>query len=184
MALSDGGDEEDDEVYGVDVRDYLVFFSSTCAHPHPLVHARAQFDPECFGFVLAFFRNAADTFYGTSSHPGLLSLQQHLLDALPSPPSSSDFQSPSQNPLLTKQAIIVLREELEYFAIPPRGGPERTDEQGIANDAMLELKRVCGQNLLEKRTIFTALQRNVNKENNVAEQHLIDMLCQRWALYF
>jgi hypothetical protein len=32
---------------------------------------------------------------------------------------------------------------------------------------------------MEKRNIFTALQRNVNKENNVAEQHLIDMLCMR-----
>jgi len=85
----------------------------------------------------------------------------------------------AQNPLLTKQAIIVLREELEYFAIPPRGGSEQTDAQGNANEAMLELKRLCGQNLLEKKTIFTALQRNVNKENNVAEQHLIDMLCQR-----
>lgn len=30
-----------------------------------------------------------------------------------------------------------------------------------------------------KRNIFTALQRNVNKENNIAEQHLIDMLCMR-----
>jgi len=42
---------------------------------------------------------------------------------------------------------------------------------------MLSLKRDCGKYLLEKRSIFTALQRNVNKENNMAEQHLIDMLC-------
>ncbi|KAF8590405.1 hypothetical protein K439DRAFT_1403886 [Ramaria rubella] len=156
MALSDGGDEEDDEVYGVD------------------------FDPECFNFVLSFFRNAADAFYGTPNRPGLLALQQHLADTLPISSSPSDFphHGQSQNPLLTKQAIIVLREELEYFAIPPKGGPEKTDELGTANEAMLTLKRECGQNLLDKRTIFTALQRNVNKENNVAEQHLIDMLCQ------
>jgi hypothetical protein len=31
--------------------------------------------------------------------------------------------------------------------------------------------------LLERDQIFTALQRNISKENNVAEQHLIDMLC-------
>jgi len=155
VALSDGGDEEDDEVYGVD------------------------FDPECFNFVLNFFRNAADTFYGTATQPGLFALQQHLLDAMPtSPDYSLSVSSQAQNPLLSKQAIIVLREELEYFAIPPWGGKEKTDTQGNSNDAMLELKRLCGQNLLEKRTIFTALQRNVNKENNVAEQHLIDMLCQ------
>lgn len=84
----------------------------------------------------------------------------------------------SRNPLLTKQAIIVLREELEYFAIPPIGSQEKfTNESGIANEEHLALKRQCGLKLLEKRSIFTALQRNVNKENNVAEQHLIDMLC-------
>lgn len=140
--------------------------------------SHTQFDPQCFDYILIFFRNAADAFYGTSSQPGLFSLQQHLFDAFPPSP---DFASSgqAQNPLLSKQAIIVLREELEYFAIPPRGGPEKTDAHGIANQDMLDLKRSCGQSLLEKRTIFTALQRNVNKENNVAEQHLIDMLCQR-----
>jgi len=141
-----------------------------------------QFDPECFGFVLTFFRNAADAFYGTQTQTGFLALQQHLIDTIPLPTASpSDFPSQGQNPLLTKQAIIVLREELEYFAIPPKGGQEKTNHEGIANDAMLDLKRECGQNLLEKRTIFTALQRNVNKENNIAEQHLIDMPCQRYV---
>jgi len=149
-AFTDGGDnEEDEEVYAVD------------------------FDPECFAYVLDFFRNASDTFYGTTTSPGLFAAQQHLLDA-----SSSDFALPtSQNPLLTKQAIIVLREELEYFAIPPKNGDASTDEHGAANRALLEIKHRCGQSIMEKRNIFTALQRNVHKENNIAEQHLIDMLC-------
>ena len=134
----------------------------------------SQFDPDCFSFVLQFFRTASDTFYGTEASPGLLLAQQHLIDASP----SSDF-APNQNPLLSKQAIIVLREELEYFSIPPKGGTASTDANGIANENMLDLKRECGKYLLEKRSIFTALQRNVNKENNIAEQHLIDMLCMR-----
>ena len=87
--------------------------------------------------------------------------------------------SPSQNPLLSKQAIIVLREELEYFSIPPKESHASTDTNGIANEAMLDVKRRSGDYLMGKRNIFTALQRNVNKENNVAEQHLIDMLCMR-----
>jgi hypothetical protein len=87
-----------------------------------------------------------------------------------------------QNPLLSKQAIIVLREELEYFAIPPAAEDTKTDKSGIADERLLELKRQCGLKLLEKRNIFTALQRNVNKENNMAEQHLIDMLCVRFVL--
>ncbi|KAF9535697.1 hypothetical protein CPB83DRAFT_842177 [Crepidotus variabilis] len=151
MALSDGGgvDEEEEEVYGVD------------------------FDPECFQFVLTFFRNASDNFYGTATNPGLFSAQQHLLDS----PSSDFGPASSQNPLLTKQAIIVLREELEYFSIPPTGSEAATDQNGLANDDLLDLKRRSGDFLIQKRNIFTALQRNVNKENNVAEQHLIDMLC-------
>ncbi|KII94223.1 hypothetical protein PLICRDRAFT_36471 [Plicaturopsis crispa FD-325 SS-3] len=151
MALSDGEDNEDDEeVYGVD------------------------FDPNCFRYVLQFFKKAGDDFYGTASTPGLFAAQQHLIDGSP----SSDFgPSTSQNPLLTKQAIIVLREELEYFSIPPKNGNATTNENGIANTPLIEIKRQCGDYLMGKRNIFTALQRNVNKENNLAEQHLIDMLC-------
>ena len=108
-------------------------------------------------------------------------MQQQLLEG--GSPTSDFGPSPSQNPLLTKQAIIVLREELEYFSIPPKDGNEATDGRGIANDALLDLKRNCGKYLLHKRNIFTALQRNVNKENNLAEQHLIDMLCMRCVLY-
>ncbi|SJL02974.1 related to WHI2-growth regulation protein [Armillaria ostoyae] len=147
----DGGDgEEEEEVYAVD------------------------FDPDCFQYVLSFFRNASETFYGTSNSPGLFAAQQHLQDL----PASPDFgPPPSQNPLISKQAIIVLREELEYFAIPPKNGAAATDANGIANQPMVDLKFQCGQYLMDKRNIFTALQRNVNKENNVAEQHLIDMLC-------
>ena len=133
----------------------------------------SQFDPDCFSFVLQFFRSASDAFYGTDATPGLYLAQQHLID------TSSDFAN--QNPLISKQAIIVLREELEYFSIPPKGGKASTDVNGIANEGMLELKRDCGKYLLEKRSIFTALQRNVNKENNIAEQHLIDMLCMRYG---
>ncbi|KAI9439209.1 phosphatase activator [Lactarius indigo] len=150
-SLGDGGENsEEEEVYGVD------------------------FDPDCFSFVLQFFRSASDAFYGTDTSPGLYHAQQHLIDTSP----TSDF-APNQNPLLSKQAIIVLREELEYFSIPPKGGKASTDVNGIANESMLDLKRDCGKYLLEKRSIFTALQRNVNKENNIAEQHLIDMLCMR-----
>jgi len=151
MALSEGGggEDEEEEVYGVD------------------------FDPDCFQFVLTFFRTASDNFYGTATTPGLFSAQQHLLES----PSAEFGPTTTQNPLLSKQAIIVLREELEYFSIPPKDFPETTDQNGLANDLLLVIKRRSGDYLMQKRNIFTALQRNVNKENNVAEQHLIDMLC-------
>ncbi|KAJ3751577.1 hypothetical protein EV360DRAFT_89602 [Lentinula raphanica] len=126
-AALDGGDEDEEDVYAVD------------------------FDPDCFQFIVSFFRNASESFYGTDIFPGLFSAQQHLLEG------SHEFGNPppSQNPLISKQAIIVLREELEYFSIPPKDGSVKINQNGIAGEAL----------------------RNVNKENNVAEPHLIDMLC-------
>jgi hypothetical protein len=87
----------------------------------------------------------------------------------------------AQNPLFHKQAIIVLREELEYFPIPPKSDPvePNSDDRGRPTKELVALKRQCGTHLLGRKSIFTALQRNVNRENNIAEQHLIDMLCMR-----
>ena len=79
-----------------------------------------------------------------------------------------------------------MREELEYFALPPRAGKgddgavvAKTDEKGRPNEALVRLKHDCADALLSRKSIFTALQRNINRENNLAEQHLIDMLCMR-----
>ncbi|CAJ0758599.1 20928_t:CDS:2, partial [Entrophospora sp. SA101] len=123
--------------------------------------------------------------------------------------TSTAFPHSPQNPLLSKQAIIVLREELDYFTIPPKSSQKHnisTEATGkgtlnntttettalsgtssitAANETsdseqaidIFELKTECGSYLLNQKKIFTALQRNINKENNVAEQHLIDMLC-------
>lgn len=127
--------------------------------------------------MLSFFKIASDEFYGNEKQPGLLAAQQHIIDAgLPSP----EFGPPStasQNPLLNKQAIIVLREELEYFAIPPKS--TKGDAADISTERLVDVKRRSGKWLMERKNIFSALQRNVQKENNVAEQHLIDMLCMR-----
>lgn len=144
--------------------------------------------------MLNFFGQARDEFYGVPGGP-----QRDLSESQP-----QAQQANMSNPLFLKQAIIVLREELEYFAIPPKSssslpGQEKdnkvvsdeklpakvdldaqhpgTDEHGKPNQALLKLKVDCGNALLERKSIFTALQRNVNRENNVAEQHLIDMLC-------
>ncbi|CAD6567988.1 MAG: hypothetical protein TREMPRED_004198 [Tremellales sp. Tagirdzhanova-0007] len=132
-----------------------------------------DFDPDCFQYILNFWSTAQLTFYGTPTSPGLFHAQQ----SIPSSPSDPSTDS-SQNPLLCKQAIIVLREELEYFSITRPGSLAKTDVQtGLGNHELRTLKRNCGEALADRRQIFTALQRNVNKENNMAEQHLIDMLC-------
>lgn len=128
-------------------------------------------------------RGDPDDFYGAPTS----ALRQQRLLAEQAAPQGLHVQN---QPLFYKQAIIVLREELEYFAIPPLApiGTEQnpgsqdepaTDEHGNANHALMNLKSECGKHLLDRKSIFTALQRNVNRENNVAEQHLIDMLCMR-----
>ena len=94
------------------------------------------------------------------------------------------FGHPLHLPLFHKQAVILLREELEFFTIPPRSMAKSAAMPDVppnmppnATPAFTQLKDACGNALLMRRQIFTALQRNVNKENNMAEQHLIDMLC-------
>ncbi|KAF8927805.1 hypothetical protein BGZ58_010110, partial [Dissophora ornata] len=125
-----------------------------------------DFDPACMDYVLDFYHEAQMA--GETQR-----------QANPTTP----LNLASQNPLLNKQAIIVLREELDYFAvIPPKAGfPAKDDMPAtgpvLADPSKVNVKTQCGTHLLEQRKIFTALQRNINKENNVAEQHLIDMLC-------
>ncbi|KAF9116590.1 hypothetical protein BGW39_002696 [Mortierella sp. 14UC] len=130
-----------------------------------------DFDPACMDYVLDFYHEAqmageAQRMANPNAH---LHNNQHNLAV--------------QNPLLNKQAIIVLREELDYFAvIPPKTGFLAKDDAPAtgpvhADPSKVNVKTQCGTHLLEQRKIFTALQRNINKENNVAEQHLIDMLC-------
>lgn len=183
-------DEEDEHVFAVDVSTQQI------RKDHGLMTSLRQFDPGSFDYVLGFFRRASDAFYGDEKHPGgLYTAQQSLL------PSSITYRGPQQgtpgfdhslegNPLIVKQPIIVLREELEYFAIPPSassgnaghhslGGISLTNSAGQPSPELLRIKRECGRALMERKKVFTALQRNVSKEGNLAEQHLIDMLCTR-----
>ncbi|PWN32391.1 uncharacterized protein FA14DRAFT_139192 [Meira miltonrushii] len=159
-----------------------------------------DFDPACLSYVLRFFKGAQEDFYGLPGKPSKRAqfaqshANQHQFGV------DGDYDAfggvPGAMPLMSKQAIIVLREELEYFSIPPKSlqngigisaGRKSTDSKGnptpdvpantVTTPALLDLKQECGSALLERKQIFTALQRNVNKENNMAEQHLIDMLC-------
>jgi hypothetical protein len=127
-----------------------------------------DFDPKCLDFVLQFYRHAQQVFEDEHRGDNNASNFQQGANAMP-------MINPNQNPLLTKQAIIVLREELEYFALPSNKKDESS--ASTASAYMRQLKIDCGKHLLERDQIFTALQRNISKENNVAEQHLIDMLC-------
>ncbi|KAI9322499.1 hypothetical protein BX666DRAFT_626580 [Dichotomocladium elegans] len=111
-----------------------------------------DFDPACLDYVLKIYHYAADS----PNRPATTA-------ATPEVPPSSVYY-----PLLSKQPIIVLREELEYYCIPPNT---------LAPATMASLKVACGHALKRQDQVFDALQKNISRENNAAEQHLIDMLC-------
>ncbi|ODQ50438.1 hypothetical protein SAICODRAFT_27644 [Saitoella complicata NRRL Y-17804] len=107
-----------------------------------MVHV--DFDPECLRYILDFFHATAQQPAGSS----LLSL-------------------PS---LQGKPAIIVLREDLDFYVIPPTSAP-------VPQEEMFALKRACAAHLLEQNSIFAGLKMKATSQGVSAEQHLIDMLC-------
>lgn len=78
---------------------------------------------------------------------------------------------PLQNPALVpgKAAIIVLKEDLDFYVIPPNGtSPSRT----------LHLRQLAGSYLASTTPIFDGLRKqSAAAQSGSAEQHLIDMLC-------
>ncbi|KAF7730144.1 hypothetical protein EC973_002752 [Apophysomyces ossiformis] len=116
-----------------------------------------DFDPACLDYVLRFYRYAQDV-HQKSMDNADYQQQAQLMAA----------SSPVYYPLLTKQPIIVLREELEYYCLP-------RSKQTVSD--IVSLKLAGGHHLKQEDQIFDALQKNISRENSVAEQHLIDMLC-------
>jgi len=83
----------------------------------------------------------------------------------------------SQNPINVLQekdraAIIVLREDLDFYVIPPYADISATD--------YMEVKRACGRKLLRQNGIFSGLK--TSEEAGTTEQHLIEMLTAGWVL--
>ncbi|ORX52032.1 hypothetical protein DM01DRAFT_1367578 [Hesseltinella vesiculosa] len=122
-----------------------------------------DFDPVCLEYVLRYYRKAQQM--------SMEAQQKRLHEQHPDDDSINDpiHNSPAYYPLLDKQPIIVLREELEYFCVPTK--------KNLSVPDMASLKLQCGQFLRQRDEIFAALQKSIARENNLAEQHLIDMLC-------
>lgn len=122
--------------------------------------AKVNFSPECLQYTLDVFREATK-------------------EAKLASPSQSEATTPTSGSMVeegagsisellrTKPAIIVLREDLDYYCLPNK--PDMTMEEMIA------LKRECGKRLVEHGNIFTGLQRG--EHSGSAEKHLIEMLC-------
>ena len=115
--------------------------------------------------MLQFFRDVAQTIPSSSPSPTA---------ATPSDAASSsqDPSSTSARDMLQDRAgIIVLREDLDFYAIPHKADIDQTE--------MMEVKRAAGQALLAQNGIFSGLRRS--EETGTTEQHLIEMLTAGYA---
>ena len=76
------------------------------------------------------------------------------------------MQNSTRDMLQDRAGIIVLREDLDFYVIPPRSD--------IGPEDMLEIKRAAGRALLKQDGIFSGLRKS--EEAGSTEQHLIEML--------
>lgn len=104
--------------------------------------------------MLDFFRNVAQTIPSEAS-PGT----SQDGDVVPAEPMGSRDDS-------KRAGIIVLREDLDFYAIPP--------QKEITQEQMLEVKRAAARALQQQDGIFSGLKRS--DEPGTTEAHLIEML--------
>ncbi|KAJ5718115.1 dipeptidyl peptidase 3, partial [Penicillium malachiteum] len=115
-----------------------------------------DYDPASLQYMLDFFRSVA----------------QSIPSSLPSGSTSPELDVPdvmqnsARDMLQDRAGIIVLREDLDFYAIPP--------QPDIGVDEMLEVKRAAGRALLKQDGIFSGLRKS--EEVGSTEQHLIEML--------
>lgn len=109
--------------------------------------------------MLGFFRNVAQTIPSSSPSPVASSTETAASSMEAVPGSARDM-------LQDRAGIIVLREDLDFYAIPPKAEIDQLE--------MIEVKRAAGKALLGQDGIFSGLRRS--EETGTTEQHLIEML--------
>ncbi|KAA8625506.1 hypothetical protein PtrV1_01186 [Pyrenophora tritici-repentis] len=166
----------DGDVYPVDVG------NSTSSSPSPPMHLTpiakilyqlsnpalylsdnmypSQYDPNSLQYMLEFFRTVAQTI--PASPPSPTASSEHPTEAVPIEP----MHGSARDMLQDRAGIIVLREDLDFYAIPPH--------RDISQPEMIEVKRAAGEALLRQDGIFSGLRKS--EEPGTTEQHLIEML--------
>lgn len=116
----------------------------------------SQYDPASLQYMLDFFRNVAQTI-PTEKSP----------DASPDGGVTPiDSLGGGRDDGSKRAGIIVLREDLDFYVIPPR--------KDIEQKEMIEVKRAAARALLKQDGIFSGLKRS--DEPGTTEAHLIEML--------
>ncbi|KAF7512392.1 hypothetical protein GJ744_001327 [Endocarpon pusillum] len=117
-----------------------------------------DYDPASLQYMLEFFRGVAQSI--PSSSPSPTTSPEH------DPISVEPMQGSTRDMLQDRAGIIVLREDLDFYVIPPK--------QDIEQPEMIEIKRAAGKSLLKQDGIFSGLRKS--EETGTTEQHLIEML--------
>lgn len=123
------------------------------------IYYSSQYDPNSLQYMLDFFRHVAQTIPASPPSP---STESAAHEAIPIEP----MQGSARDMLQDRAGIIVLREDLDFYAIPPRKDIEQAE--------MMEVKRAAGKALLKQDGIFSGLRKS--EEPGTTEQHLIEML--------
>ncbi|TVY82351.1 WHI2-like protein P4H10.16c [Lachnellula suecica] len=119
---------------------------------------QVDYDPASLQYMLEFFRNVAQTIPSGSNSPSA----GPEADPIPIEPMAGSAREMLQD----RAGIIVLREDLDFYVIPPHADIEQPE--------MIEVKRAAGKALLKQDGIFSGLRRS--EETGTTEQHLIEML--------
>ncbi|EMD01177.1 hypothetical protein BAUCODRAFT_61844 [Baudoinia panamericana UAMH 10762] len=120
---------------------------------------RSQYDPTSLQYMLEFFRQVAQTIPQSSEEAAHEPSSASTMPIDPMPGNARDM-------LHDRAGIIVLREDLDFYVIPPRKDIEQAE--------MIDVKRAAGKALLRQDGIFSGLRKS--EEPGTTEQHLIEML--------
>ncbi|KAI5369352.1 Putative SKP1/BTB/POZ domain superfamily protein [Septoria linicola] len=121
-----------------------------------------DYDPISLQYMLEFFRNVAQTIPQTSDEAQGQSSDPLTTNTMPIEPMAGNARDMLQD----RAGIIVLREDLDFYAIPPRKDIEQVE--------MINIKRAASRALLKQDGIFSGLRKS--EEPGTTEQHLIEML--------
>lgn len=144
---------QDGDAFQVDVRPPSLYHLLSNISLY-IADTVSQYDPASLQYMLEFFRNVAQTI-----PDGSATSENEAVPVEPTPGSARDM-------LQDRAGIIVLREDLDFYVIPPRADIEQHE--------MVEVKRAAGKALLKQDGIFSGLRRS--DEAGTTEQHLIEML--------
>ena len=122
----------------------------------------SQYDPTSLQYMLEFFRHVAQTIPQPSDQDSSQQQDPSAPNTMPIEPMPGNARDMLQD----RAGIIVLREDLDFYAIPPR--------KDIEAHEMIEVKRAAGKALQKQDGIFSGLRKS--EEPGTTEQHLIEML--------